>query len=129
VSTAGGLDTDRPVVLLACAVLRFLPDTDYPTVILAADRSHLVAGSWLVIFHSTADQRSSAEVQAGVDTYRDSATPVTPRTRTQVADLFDGCPLVEPGLVWAPHWRPEPGTESADVPERSNTWAGMAQLP
>jgi hypothetical protein len=123
------LDLDRPVGLLACAVLPFISDTDQPAAILAAYRRHLAAGSWLVISHGTADQRSSAEVQAGVDAYKDTATPVTPRSRAQVADLFGGCRLVEPGVVWAPQWRPGPGTEAADVPARSSTWAGVAQLP
>jgi SAM-dependent methyltransferase len=123
------LDLDRPVAVLACAVLHFIPDTDQPAAILAAYRRHLAAGSWLVISHGTADHRATSDVQAGLDAYAGTATPVTPRTRAQVGDLFAGWDLVEPGVVWAPQWGPEPGTEAADVPERSSTWAGVAQRP
>ena len=35
------------------------------------------------------------------------------RTREQIARLFDGFTLVEPGLVWVPQWRPQ---SPADVP-------------
>jgi hypothetical protein len=123
------LDLDRPVALLACAVLHFIPDTDQPAAILAGYRRHLAAGSWLVVSHGTADHRPHGQVQAGVDAYASTATPVTPRTRDQVAALFTGWDLVEPGVVWAPVWRPDPGTEAADAPERSSTWAGVAQRP
>jgi SAM-dependent methyltransferase len=123
------LDLNRPVGLLACAVMHFIPDTDQPTTILATYRRHLVPGSWLVISHGTADHRSRGQVQAGLDAYAGTATPVTPRTHAHVAALFTGWELVEPGVVWAPQWRPGPGTEAADEPERSSTWAGVACLP
>ena len=125
----GVLHLGRPVALLACAVLHFLPDTENPAAILAAYRRHLAGGSWLVISHGTADQRPTRDVQAGLDSYAHTATPVTPRTRAQVVELFTGSRPVEPGVVWAPQWHPDPGTEAVDEPERSSTWAGVAHLP
>jgi SAM-dependent methyltransferase len=129
VTAEGVLDLGRRVALLACAVLHFLPDTDRPAAILAAYRRHLAAGSWLVISHGTADQRPTRDVQAGLDTYAHTATPVTPRTHAHVVELFGDSRLVEPGVVWAPLWHPDPGGEAVDAPERSSTWAGVAHLP
>ena len=43
------------------------------------------------------------------------------RTRDEIAALFDGFTLVEPGLVWIPEWRPD---SPADVPENPEQfWA------
>ena len=43
------------------------------------------------------------------------------RTREEIAGLFDGFDLVEPGLVWLPEWRPD---SPADVPENPEQyWA------
>ena len=50
------------------------------------------------------------------------------RTRDEIAALFDGFTLVEPGLVWIPEWRPD---SPADVPENPEQfWAlvGVARL-
>jgi SAM-dependent methyltransferase len=121
------LDLHRPVGLLACAVLHFVPDSDDPAVILAGYRRYLAPGSWLVISHGTGDHRPAEQVQAGVDVYAHTATPVTPRSRDQVAALFAGWDLAEPGVVWAPQWRPDPGEEAADAPQLSSTWVGVAR--
>ncbi len=40
---------------------------------------------------------------------------LTPRTRSQIQHLFHGVDLVHPGLVWAPHWRPDQAHD-ADLP-------------
>ena len=43
------------------------------------------------------------------------------RTRDEIAALFEGFTLVEPGLVWIPEWRPD---SPADVPEHPEQfWA------
>jgi SAM-dependent methyltransferase len=121
------LDLGRPIGLLVCAVLHFVPDGDDPPAILAGYRRYLAPGSCLVISHGTGDHRPTDQVQAGVDVYAHTVTQVTPRSHDQVVDLFSGWELMEPGVVWAPQWRPEPGQEAADSPEQSSTWAGVAR--
>lgn len=44
------------------------------------------------------------------------------RTRDEIARLFDGFTLVEPGLVWLPEWRTDP---AADVPENPQDYWGL----
>ena len=60
------------------------------------------------------------------------AAQLSVRTRDEIAALFDGFTLVEPGLVWIPEWRPD---SPADVPENpeqfglSSAWAGSTPEP
>ena len=54
---------------------------------------------------------------------------MTMRTRDQVVALFDGWELVEPGVVYLPQWRPEPGTPPMERPERMTGLAGVGRQP
>jgi hypothetical protein len=51
------------------------------------------------------------------------AESVTLRSRGEVGTLLDGLDLVEPGVVQAAQWRPDPG---AAVPE-SQMWCGLGR--
>ena len=107
------LDFSRPVGLLLVAVLHFLPGDDEVRNILATLRGALAPGSYLVISHTCRDadpvlaQQHEKVYNSRVD------TTFRMRTREQIARLFDGFTLVEPGLVWVPQWRPQ---SPADVP-------------
>jgi S-adenosyl methyltransferase len=46
------------------------------------------------------------------------------RSRAEVAALFDGLELVEPGLIRAPGWRPD---SDADLDNPAAVWAGVAR--
>jgi hypothetical protein len=58
-----------------------------------------------------------------------TTTPITLRTPDQVRRLFDGYDLVDPGLVWAPVWRPESPDDVPDRPEQSANLAGVGRKP
>jgi SAM-dependent methyltransferase len=116
------LDFTRPVAVLLVAVLHFVPDQARPAQIMATLRDALVPGSYLVICHSCRDARPD---------FADSATSVynsrvaaqaTMRTRDEIAGLFEGFSLVDPGLVWIPQWRPD---SPADVPENPQQYWGL----
>lgn len=52
---------------------------------------------------------------------------MTLRSRAQITALFDGFTLLDPGLVYLPEWRPDPGD-----PEDDDAWgvlAGLARRP
>jgi SAM-dependent methyltransferase len=132
------IDLRRPVGLLMCAVLHFVPDSDEPAGLVADYHRSLAPGSFLAISHGTGDARDPEQVQAGVDVYAQTSTPAVPRTRPQVAALLGGgWDPVPPGVVWAPQWRPlnEPGPagdggvgagEGGEPPERSGLWVAVA---
>lgn len=100
------LDLTRPVGLLMVAVLPFIPDDDDPVGLAQRYRSRLAPGSVHVLSHGTADHDPD-EVRGLTDVYRNTANPITPRTRDEVAAMLSGTELVEPGLVDATEWRPE----------------------
>lgn len=130
------LDLDRPVGLLMCAVLHFVPDTSVstdagagdgysgPAEVVAAYRDALAPGSFLVLSHGTGDGRDSARVRAGVDVYARTATPAVPRSRAQVDALFAGWRLLEPGVVWVSQWQPgmslDPGHNTGHTSGRTS---------
>jgi O-methyltransferase involved in polyketide biosynthesis len=115
------LDWSRPVAVLFVAVLHFL-DGDEPARILTQVRERLVPGSYLVVSHvadlpddNTGPARAAA-TRAAVNLYEDLAAPFVLRTPEQVASLFAGFDLVEPGLVPVHRWRPERGRPGPPVP-------------
>jgi hypothetical protein len=107
------LDFDRPVAILAVAVLHFIDD-DLPA-IFGRYRDALGAGSILALNHGSSDQDDpvlAEGVRAIERGYRGAATPVVLRDRTQIRALLDGFELVPPGLVDPAHWPvPSPGVE------------------
>jgi O-methyltransferase involved in polyketide biosynthesis len=117
----GHLDWSRPVAVLFVAVLHFL-DGDEPARILAQVRERLVPGSYLVVSH-VADLPDTVEgpdraaaTKAAADLYAGLAAPFVLRAPEQVAALFTGFDLVEPGLVPAHRWRPDRDRPGPPVP-------------
>jgi hypothetical protein len=131
------LDLNEPVGLLMIALLHFVPDDDEALDAVGQLVAVTAPDSYLAISHTSAEgfQLGSTgpnSVQAGQEIYRrQTATPITLRTREQVRRFFDGCAeFVPPGLVWMTEWRPEPGdpTDFADDPRRSGQWACVARI-
>ena len=122
------LDLRRPVAVLMVAVLHFVSDEDDPHGLVRRYRDAAPAGSYLAVSHASSEgQPALTESHRGL--YRRTATPMTMRTRAQIAAFFDGYELVEPGLVYLPLWRPDPGTEADERPERFSGFAGVGRKP
>jgi SAM-dependent methyltransferase len=122
------LDTDAPVAVLMVAVLHFVPDDADPAGLVARFRDAGPAGSYLALSHATAGSEADrAAEHRGL--YQRTATPLTMRTRDEVVRLFDGYELVEPGVVYLPQWRPEPGEPAVERPERIPGLAGVGRKP
>ena len=124
----GLLDLSQPVAVLAVAVLHFVPDSDRPQEILAGYRDALSAGSYLAISHaSPAEQPELVAQHAAM--YARTPTPMTMRTRTQIATLLDGWQPVEPGLVLMTLWHPETHDRTPSRPEDYPGYAVVARKP
>lgn len=117
------IDFECPVTLLSVAVMHFVPDADRPAEVLARYRARLAAGSAHVLSHATADHDPDIAARAA-GTYRDTASPITPRTRDEVAGMLDGLDLATPGLVDATAWRPDRSTTSEHV----GYWAAVGHV-
>jgi SAM-dependent methyltransferase len=100
------IDFGQPVALLLIAIMHFITDAEKPARILATLRDALAPGSYLALSHGTGDLRPGAAQEAAA-VYDRATSAATPRSHAQVAALFEGWDLVEPGLVQVPLWRPE----------------------
>jgi hypothetical protein len=105
------LDLDQPVALLMLCVLHFIPDDQDPPGLIGRYRDRLAPGSYLAASHVTGDDDSENHTNA-MNVYSRVMTQVNLRTRAQVAALFAGFDLVEPGLAFVPRWRPDPGEDT-----------------
>jgi hypothetical protein len=100
------LDLDRPVALLAIAVLHFIADDDEANTVLGTLVDALPSGSYLAVSTGTAD--FDPEPLAGVvQAYESNGEVMRLRTQAQVERFFDGLELLEPGVVQAHKWRPD----------------------
>ncbi|MEO3829169.1 SAM-dependent methyltransferase [Actinomadura sp. B10D3] len=121
------LDFSKPVGLLTIATLHFIGDEDDPPGIMAALRDALAPGSHMAITHASADGVPDIVAKV-VEVYRKTNAPGTPRDRDQVTALFGDFELVDPGLVWAPLWRPD---RKVTLEEALPIWfyAGVGRKP
>jgi SAM-dependent methyltransferase len=127
------IDFSQPIGLLMVSMLHFVDDSAYPAVqrLLAATP----AGSYLAISHGTVPEEEDlppGDVDEAREIYRAStATPLLTRDRAAITRFFDGLELVEPGLVWAPLWRPGPGDpdDFATNPVASGFLVGVGRKP
>ena len=118
------LDLDRPVGLLMVCVVHFVSPEADPVGLLSRFREALAPGSYLALSHLTADS-GAAEMKALVRVMQDSKNPIHPRSRKQIAELFTGFELVDPGLVGIADWRPRSTGDGGNVPERDQVLAGV----
>jgi len=125
----GLIDFTEPVAVLLVAVVHFIDDDARPEDLIGQLVAPLAPGSYVALSHATSDSRPQ-EARAVERIYRATTTNIHARTRSQVlAMLGDRVELVEPGLVWAPQWRPEPGTVPGGDPAASNVYAVVARKP
>lgn len=107
--SAGGLDPERPVGLLAFSVFQHVPDADDPVWLIDRYLRRLAPGSALALSHLTGDDERATMSSVEDLTAAYSRTRVRLRGHDEVRRLVAGVDLVEPGLSWASRWRPDPG--------------------
>ncbi len=113
------IDLGQPVAVLLLTVLHSIPDDDVVERVIARLRSAILPGSYLAIQHAVCDTRP--EVTESLTSLYQDEKAITgarrahnTRSKAQIESLFSGLELVEPGVVYLPAWRPEPGTNITD---------------
>jgi hypothetical protein len=104
------IDFSQPVALLAVALLPFIGPGDQPEALLTRYREALPSGSFLTMSQITAEgvpASMAPQVERFAASYADTPNPVYLRSHAEFGALFAGFDLLEPGVVWAPEWRPE----------------------
>jgi hypothetical protein len=124
----GTLDLSQPVGLMLIAVLHFVHGRGAARPIVSRLVEALPAGSYVVATHATDDFGTPEQQALYQRILEEGKSDVWTRGRDEFAAVFDGLELVEPGVVPASEWRPEPG---ATIPERSdiNVWTAVARKP
>ncbi|HZE34352.1 MAG TPA: SAM-dependent methyltransferase [Actinoallomurus sp.] len=120
------LDLDQPVAVLLVAILHFIRDDEDPRGIIDRLLAPFPSGSRLVVSHVSADHYT--QVQDAVGVYRKATASAHARTHGQISAMLTGLPLVEPGLVWLPQWRPDADTP-LERPQESLGYAAVARKP
>lgn len=119
------LDFSEPVAITMLAILHALPDDDDPYGIVGQLMDAVPTGSYLAISHAGSDRvRQEAQQDIGDSWSGKVQQQFTLRSHEQVARFFAGTDLVEPGLVSAEEWRPEPGTVDEG---KSTMWCGVGR--
>jgi hypothetical protein len=125
-ATARLIDFGEPTAILLVAVLHFVLDADDPYRIVSHLRDAAAPGSYLVLSHVTSQDNETRAAAAG-RIYNSRAADGQARSREQITGLFGGWELAEPGLVYAPQWRPSSPDDVPDHPERFWFLAGVAR--
>lgn len=118
------LDFSQPVAVMLMGVMHLISDEDDPGGIVAKLMRAVPPGSYLALSHPAADIDADAMADAQRRQNQMQAEQVTFRRRDEVAQLFDGLEMVEPGLVRAPEWRP---VFPADAQAQAALWAGLGK--
>lgn len=125
------LDFDQPICVLMIAVLHFVSAEDDPSMITAAYRDALPAGSWLALTHIAKDQAptaQAAEVERFAAAYRQTSNPLFVRDRAEITSWFDGFDLLEPGVTFLPDWRADVELDDPTM-ARKLAWCGVGSKP
>jgi S-adenosyl methyltransferase len=100
------LDLTKPVALMLLGILGHIGSDEEPASIVHALLDGLPSGSYLVIADGVNTSQAGNQAQAR---YNEQApNPYHLRSPEQVAALFTGLQLVEPGVVPSSEWRPDP---------------------
>jgi hypothetical protein len=119
------LDFGKPVAVTLISILHAIPDADDPHAVVAKVMAAVPSGSYLAISHAGSDLLDRERLGSLQDAWRGKMQQqITWRTREQVAQFFAGMDLMDPGLVRAEEWRPDPGTGDA---RRSAYWCAVGR--
>jgi SAM-dependent methyltransferase len=124
------IDFEKPIGVLLVALLHFVPHEETASQIVRSLRDAVPSGSYLVITHAATEENEPDRLNAVEDVYRQSTSPFHFRSKEQIAALFEGFELIEPGLVYIPLWRPESDDDLLlEDPPRSNGYIGVGRKP
>jgi S-adenosyl methyltransferase len=125
-AAAAILDLTKPVAVMVLSLLHFIPDSDDPYALTARYMRAVPSGSYLAIAHASSDIHPDQQTAATRSYNTRSATPITLRSRAEVARFFHGLDLVPPGLTPLGQWSPgAPQASPANLP----TYTALARKP
>ena len=119
---AESLDFSQPVAVMFMGVMGYEPELARIREIVNTMMSEMAPGSHLVLWDGT---NTSPEVVAGAERLAEmGGVPYILRSPEELATVFEGLTLVDPGLVEITSWRPEPGEV-----ERIDAYGAVGRKP
>ena len=104
-------------------ILHFFADADDSRGLIGQLMAPLPPGSCLALTHLASDLHSEELSETFNRLNSSMADAVTLRSNSEVTALFGGLVLVEPGVVQASRWRPDPGAAAFE----SQMWCGVGR--
>ena len=123
-AAAGTLDFSEPVAVMLIGILQCIPDEDDPVGVIRQLIDAVPSGSYLAISHPASDIDVVGIRNLAYQLHELMPMELKFRSRAEVAALFDGLELVEPGVIRAPEWRPD---SDADRANPATVWGGVAR--
>lgn len=121
------LDLERPVAVMLVALLHFVEDKDDPGKAVRELSDACAPGSLLVLSHASAEHGPGRDGGSGIQqVYRKASAPLVMRSYADIEKFFEGFPLVEPGVVPLPQWRPD-GSPHVEDPVVFSGCAGVGR--
>jgi hypothetical protein len=117
------LDYSQPAAVMLFGILHFFSDADDPRGLIGQLLAPLAPGSYLAISHLASDVHADEMSETFKQLSARMAENVTLRSHDEVAALLGGLELVEPGVVQAAQWRPDPGAAVLN----SQVWLGVGR--
>jgi hypothetical protein len=115
------LDFSEPVAVTLIAVLHYVKDEDEAYRIIDEFLAPLAMGSMLAI-STTCPDSNPEETRAGVAVYNAQGIPCKARSLGEIAGLFRGLELMDPGVVLVNQWHPD--AVAAETPDEHVMIAG-----
>jgi hypothetical protein len=116
------LDFSQPIAVMFMGVMGYETDITVVRSIVDTVMGATASGSHLVFWDGT---NTSPEVVAGADRLAElGGVPYILRSPEELATVFEGLDLVDPGLVQITSWRPEPGEV-----ERIDAYGAVGRKP
>jgi hypothetical protein len=125
------LDFSQPVAVMILMTLQYVPDADNPGQIVATLLDAVSPGSYLAVSDVARDLAADANVVASTERLNERLGPArqTIRSPEQIAGLFNGLEMVEPGLVQLPQWRPDLGYTGPLQGVKISAYCGVGRTP
>ncbi|WP_017537922.1 SAM-dependent methyltransferase [Nocardiopsis halophila] len=104
------LDTGAPAAVVLSSVLNYVVSQQEARAIVSALMGAFPSGSLLIVGHPTADvvpERMEELLRVWNEA---NPHPMRTRSKGEIEELYEGLELLEPGVVFAPDWRPDAGT-------------------
>jgi hypothetical protein len=124
-AAARTLDLSQPVALVLLGILGHIGSDSEAASIVTTLLAGLATGSYLVIADGVNTSQAGNQAQARYN--EQSPVPYHLRSPEQVAALFAGLEVIEPGVVPCTQWRPDP--RAATSAPQAAVYGGIAVKP